>query len=273
MKRSFILLILLLAHSVSAPALAAASPAVGVTLPPLAGLVQLLLPHAAPVCLLRASGDPHHSQLTPRQVAQLRHFTLLLRSSGDDGGWSGLNRHGKGVIDLWPQAHHAWLVPTDVQAILPRLMQELSLQGSEKAVAHQQLVIIKQLHQLDHRWQALLLPLKQRGVIMQHPAWQRLFLHYGVPVRAVLEQGGHGHEGSPRTLERALQLLHGANPPLLIAEQSHANRMIDWLHQRVPASQQVALDALGRCGQSLIALIADNQQRLARVLLTAAEAK
>jgi len=254
----------------------AAEPVLGVTLPPLAGLVHSLLPQATPICLLHANGDPHHSQLTPHQVAQLRHLTLLLRSSGDDGGWSGLDRHddhyNRGVMDLWPQAHHAWLVPTDVLALLPKLTQKLSSHYPLKQLESRQAELTGQLQQLDRRWKQLLRPLQSRGVIMQHPAWQRLFLHYGVPVRAVLEQGGHGHESSPRTLESALKLLHGANPPLLIAEQSHANRMIDWLYQRVTGAQLVMLNALGRCGQPITALIADNQQRLARAFLTTGSA-
>ncbi|MDQ6950152.1 MAG: zinc ABC transporter substrate-binding protein [Mariprofundales bacterium] len=251
--------------------------AVGVTLPPLGGMVQLLLPQSAPICLLRANADPHHSQLTPHQVEQLRRFTVLVRSSGDDGGWSGLKPRksangasggasGSGVVDLWPQAHHAWLVPADVEHGLAILVPGLGALATPQQLAHQQSLAISRLQQLDRRWRQLLQPLKQRGVIMQHPAWQRLFVHYGIPVRAVLELSHHGHEASPRMLEKTLKLLRGANPPLLVAEVSHTNRMLDWLHTHAPKSQMVTLNALGSCGQPLLSLIADNQQILARML-------
>jgi len=121
------------------------------------------------------------------------------------------------------------------------------------------------LQRLDRLWAQALLPLQQRGVIMQHPAWQRLFVHYKVPVRAVLEHSHHGDGAAPHQLEAALALLRSALPPLLILEHSHANRMIDWLRQRVPNARVVTLDALGHCGQPLNRLLEANLQQLQQI--------
>jgi len=238
------------------------------TLPPLAAMVQALLPDARPGCLLNGGADPHHLQISPRKAGQLRSVHLLVRSSGDDGGWSGLRSLRGAVVDLWPQEHHPWLVPGDLAQAFPRLLQALVAQhevgvddGERRMV-----LLARRLQQWDRSWEELLRPLRQRGVVMQHPAWQRLFVHYHIPVRAVLERSHHGNGSSPRRLENTLALLRGSNPPLLVAEMSHSNRMIDWLRKRVPDAQVVSLDALGQCGQPLSRLIEANQQRLRRVL-------
>ena len=259
-----LLLISVLALMALAPATKAAAATVMVTLPPLAGMVQLLLPDAQPRCLLAGNGDPHHLVLSPRKIAQMRRASLLVRSSGDDGGWSGLRGFGGRVVDLWPRAHHPWLLPSDLLAALPRLAKALMAQRllSEREAAQRLAAARERLQRLDRAWRQALRPLREGGVIMQHPAWRRLFAHYRVPVRAVLERGHHGDGASPRQLEAALALLRGAHPPLLVVEQSHANRMIDWLSQRVPRAGVVALDALGRCGVALDSLQQRNLRQL-----------
>ncbi|MDX8412702.1 MAG: zinc ABC transporter substrate-binding protein [Mariprofundales bacterium] len=255
----------LLASSVSAQP---AGSLVVATLPPLAGMVQLLLPNAQPTCLLANNGDPHHLNISPRKVEQLRVMQLLVRSSGDDGGWSGLQAIHSTVVDLWPQAHHPWLLPSDVGVSIKDLAETMasnkliSFDYSRKMIKR----VTRQMQQLDADWAQLLQPLQRRGVIMQHPAWERLFAHYKVPVRAVLEHSHHGDGATPRQLEAALKLLRTTNPPLLIVERSHANRMIDWLRQQVPAAQVVTLDALGVCGQPLDGLLQDNMAQLRQVL-------
>ncbi|MDQ6964695.1 MAG: zinc ABC transporter substrate-binding protein [Mariprofundales bacterium] len=254
---------LLLMH----PALSLAGSPMVVTLPPLGGMVQLLLPDDHPLCLLSSSGDPHHLTISPRQVEQMRAAPVLVRSSGDDGGWSGLNtRHGV-VVDLWSSTHHPWLVPSDVVAQLPRLaaglqrLRLLSMEGAQRRLS----LLARQMRRLDGEWRRVLQPLMRRGVIMQHPAWQRLFAHYGVPVRAVLERSHHGDGAAPHQLEEALQLLRSADPPLLIMERSHSNKMIEWLLQRVDGAEAVTLDALGVCGQPLDELMADNMAELQQI--------
>ncbi len=239
-----------------------------VTLPPLAGMVRMIDSGAAPRCLLGRSADPHAMRITPRQADLLRTAPLLVRSSGDDGGWAGLRARALASLDLWPGHRHAWLLPSVVAARLPALAEALEQRGLFPEGRGAALVERAQqrLYALDRRWREMLRPLGTRGVIMQHPAWQALLEHYGVPVRAVLEGSEHGHAATPRRLSHALRLLKGDAPPLLIVETSHGNRMIDWLRARVPSARVVRLDALGDCSESLDALIARNQQRWAEAV-------
>lgn len=248
------------------PTVMMAAPSVVATLPPLAGMVRLLDPELAPDCLLGASADPHLMRITPRQAAALRRARLLLRSSGDDGGWRGLAPRAGTVLDLWPDRHHAWLVPAWVRRRLPALADALVRRGLLPAAERDARLAraSARLDALEAGWRRLLAPWRERGVIMQHPAWRALMRHFGVAVRAVLEPSHHGEGAGPRRLERALRLLRGSDPPLLLVEESHGNRMIDWLRARVQDARVVRLNALGRCGLPLDRLMADNQSRWPR---------
>jgi len=234
------------------------------TLPPLAGLVHWLDPDADVRCLLPSNADPHHFQLSPRQVEALQLSKLFIRSSQDDGHWSSLQSQAQ-VLDLWPLIehhgeheqdilNHAWLNPQAVQQILPQLAQQLAtLYPNHQQKIQQKLSIA--LKESEHIWQAwrqlsLSIELDKHGVMMQHPSWSNLFQALQIPIRNTLESEQHGHEYGPRKLETALQQLQKYPSTLLIADSNHSSRALQWLQNHHPESSIVTLDALGTCGET-----------------------
>ncbi|MDX8383811.1 MAG: hypothetical protein R8M45_07005, partial [Ghiorsea sp.] len=78
MKPLIILCLSLLLSPTLSVASQHASPAkIIVTLPPLSGLVAMLMPNSTSQCLLSAGADPHHFQPSPRQVDMLNQGHLL----------------------------------------------------------------------------------------------------------------------------------------------------------------------------------------------------
>jgi len=237
------------------------------TLPPLASLVRWLDPQASVLCLLPANADPHHFQLTPRQVESLQTSQLLIRSSRDDGQWAALQTSGE-TWDVWPShAHstqpstheehhhhheagnHAWLNPHDVALILPQLAEHLiHVYPTHRASIEQRLqanqVSIKRIWQ---QWQAVSqsFNLQQYGTIMQHPAWLDLFQDLHIPVWTVLESSKHGQEHGPHVLDKALSMVRQHPQSLLIADKRHSQRALLWLQRHHPESHMVTLDVLG----------------------------
>ena len=251
--------------------IASASPVhIVTTLPPLSALVTWLAPNATVSCLLPANADPHHFQLSPKQVEQLQHAQLLVRSTRDDGHWTQLHTRCN-TLDLWvSQAsaeheehehdNHAWLNPQEVAHILPQLAQALiRLYPQEQAAIEQRTQqAIRSTQTVFQQWQAQTRVLQQRGVMMQHPAWLNLFHALHIPVWQVLESGHHGQEEGPRVLDHALQALQQHPNSLLIGEKRHSNRALDWLHQHHPKSPMITLDALGTHDTSWLQLMHSN---------------
>jgi len=232
------------------------------TLPPLAGLVSMLDAKADVHCLLPPGADAHDFQLTPKQVQQLKQTDLLIRASRDDGHWPGLNMTRR-QLDLWPEKDHAWLLPSEVQQILPLLAKRLKeiipehRQGIEQSLKR----ALGVCDEMETAWKQALAPLQQRGVVMQHPAWRRLCEHFRVPVRAVLEPHHHGSI-RPRKLESALALLQAHPSILLWGDVRHSNRGLIWLSHHDNNKPVLALDALGTCGMSWIELMHDNLEHI-----------
>ena len=252
------------------------------TLPPLSALVTWLAPHATVHCLLPAHADPHHMQLTPKQVEQLKAARLLLRSSRDDGHWTQLRPQGK-TLDLWPsepsythEAHkheheheknsHAWLNPQEVARILPQLAQALirlypqqqaAIEQRTQEAIHSTQVILQEWQQQTQK-----MDLQHRGVLMQHPAWLNFFHALNMPVWQVLESGNHGQEQGPRVLDQALRSVQQHPHSLLIGEQRHSNRALSWLHQHHPESTLITLDALGSAHTPWVVLMRHNLHTL-----------
>jgi len=232
------------------------------TLPPLAGLVLMLDADAEIACLLPPGADAHDFQLTPRQVQTLKKADLLVRSSYDDGHWSGIRLTGRS-LDLWPQSSHAWLRPSAVRDILPALAEALSLAAPERRAQ-----ITKTLAQaladskaVEHAWRKALAPYRRTGVIMQHNAWQALMDNYKVPVWSVLESHHHGDNIRPHRLEAALAQLRSHPEALLWGNQQHANRGLQWLQQHAANKSSAALllfDPLGDCGSTWVQLMHNN---------------
>lgn len=242
----------------------AVSSEIAVTLPPLAGLVAMLDNQADSFCLLPAGTDPHHFQLQPRTIESLRQSRLLIRASHDDGGWPLPARHAN-TLDLWPDIDHGWLSPAAVRKALPRIADALSSLYPERTdeIALRLKQALAQTYTIESDWQTALEPVKQSGVMMQHPAWQRLMNELNIPVLAVLESGRHGHQHGPHLLEDALEKLNKYPDAWLVADIGHSQRALDWLAQHVkPAPHRIALDALGQCGMSWDKLMQTNLKRI-----------
>lgn len=251
------LLHLLIASCFLLPAVARAD--IVVTLPPLAGLVSMLEPNADVHCLLAAGADPHTFQLTPRQAGQLRQADLLVRASRDDGEWPGLDANTP-TLDLWQKDDHAWLRPSLVKQALPRLAARLQQlhPAHRQQIADTLRTALVLCDQLEEAWREALLPLRQQGVIMQHPAWRGLCQHFGIPVRAILEPHHHGGEVTPQKLEQALQTIRTHPATALWGDNRHSNRALTWLMQHAHTGKPAILDALGTCGMRWEALMRHN---------------
>ncbi|MES0371148.1 MAG: metal ABC transporter substrate-binding protein [Mariprofundaceae bacterium] len=234
------------------------------TIPPIAGIVQMLDRESRITCLLPAGSDPHHFQLSPRQIEKLKKATLLVRTSKDDHGWMKLSS-GLPLIDLWPDQDHAWLNPDQVQIILPRLAEKLISILPEKrtiilnnlAMAQKTVAMIKD--ELTHA----LKELKTDGIIMQHPSWRGLFKSFNVPVLTTLESQHHGHELGPRHLEAALNTLKKNPAAFLVGDLQHSNRSLQWLADHAENKKEILyLDALGSCDDDWSTLMQKNIDRI-----------
>ena len=242
----------------------ALSSEIAITLPPLAGLVAMLDDQAESFCLLPAGADPHHFQLQPRTIESLSQSRLLIRASFDDGVWPLPASHAN-TLDLWPDMDHGWLSPTAARKALPRIADALIALYPKRAESirlrlKQALV---QTFFIESDWQAALRPVKKPGVMMQHPAWQRLMNEMNIPVLAVLESGRHGHQHGPHLLEDALEKLKKHPDAWLVADIGHSQRALDWLalHAK-PTPHRITLDAMGQCGASWVELMRTNLNRI-----------
>jgi len=265
--------LLLILFSINMPIIAKAADII-TTLPPLAGLVHWLKPDADVTCLLPANADPHHFQLSPRQVQSLQQNKLLIRSSQDDGHWPSL-QSPKQTLDLWPSHNgeheqhdfnHAWLNPHAVQAVLPKIARQLQNIYPEdyKAIQQNLELALTKSEQLWQTWQKLsqTTELNTHGVIMQHPSWANLFHALHIPIFNTLESEQHGHEYGPRKLEGALKQLQQHAKIRLIGDNNHSNRALLWLKSHHQSSTITSLDALGTCDESWVHLMQRNLDTL-----------
>jgi len=249
-----------------------------VTLPPLSGLVLLLAPNTNVQCLLPNNADPHHFQLTPKQVDSLQQTSLLIRSPRDDQSWAMLQADVPS-FSLWENhdekqhTHHhhethAWLNPKRVASELPHLAEALiqSRLVNEQDIQAQLKPSQQQAQNIWQQWERLVITynLKQRGIMMQHPSWQGLFEALGVPIRGVLESAQHGQEYGPRKLEKALKVLKENPQTLLIADSNHSNRALTWL-QKHSGNTIILLDALGTCGETWQSFMQRNLKAFSKI--------
>ena len=243
--------------------------AIVATLPPLAGLVLSLDAEADVRCLLPAGADPHEVHLSPKRVQQLRRADLLVRSSFDDGHWSGVRLPGR-TFDAWPKKAHGWLLPAEVKKILPALAARLQQLAPRRKQAIAQALRrgLRQCDELDKALAQALAPFRRDGVMMQHNAWAGVFAAYQVPVRSVLESSHHGANIRPRKLEQALERMREHPALALIGSRRHANRGLQWLnaHRGKTATRRgiILLDPLGDCGLRWPDLLTMNLRILTR---------
>jgi zinc transport system substrate-binding protein len=232
------------------------------TLPPLAAVVQML--NDEPIsCLLPPGGDPHHFQLSPRQVERLNGAGLLIRSSKDDHGWMQVPVNIP-AIDIWPEQDHAWLNPDNLLAALPRIAGQLILLFPDrKTVIEENLKrSMDDVGKIKSELHKALATLQSGGVMIQHPSWRRVFDGHDIPVLSVLESPHHGHEHGPRHLEKALKTLEKHPDAVLIGDVRHSNRSLEWLASHSNNKKIIFLDALGSCGDRWATLMQQNISRI-----------
>ncbi|NOR72644.1 MAG: zinc ABC transporter solute-binding protein [Mariprofundaceae bacterium] len=232
------------------------------TIPPLAAVVQML--DDEPIsCLLPPGGDPHHFQLSPRQVEKLNRAGLLVRSSKDDHGWMQIPANTP-AIDIWPKQDHAWLNPDNLLAALPRIAGQLiAIFPDRRGVIEANLKrSMDDVDKIRSELRKALSSLQSGGVMIQHPSWRHLFDAYGIPVLSVLESPRHGHEHGPRHLEKALKMLEKHPDAVLIGDVRHSNRSLEWLASHSNSKKIILLDALGSCGDSWATLMQKNISRI-----------
>jgi len=239
-----------------------------VTLPPLSGIIMMLLPEVQTQCLLSAGADPHHFQPSPKQVDLLNQHHLLIRASYDDQGWP-IHVQNSQVIDVWPNKNHAWLQFEQVRSVLPVLAKALSSKFPQyrKDIEVRLIHAIETTHVLEKEWDMQLEQLKSKGVFVQHPAWHDLLESKQVPIWAVLESHQHGHEHGPRHLEKALSTLKQHPDAALLGSKRHSNRSLEWLNNHQGNSKHIiTLDALGNCNQPWDKLMRHNLEVLSKNL-------
>jgi len=242
--------------------------AIVTTLPPLAGFVRLLDTDADVRCLLSPGADAHEFQLSPHQVQALKQAELLVRSSYDDGHWSGLSLPGR-TFDVWPKTAHAWLSPQAVRQQLPRLaaaLQRLAPQRKQR-IDDNLAQALKQCDAIDNALENALAPYRKSGVIMQHNAWAKVLESYAVPVWSVLESHHHGANIRPRRLESALAQLGKHPQAILWGNRQHANRGLIWLkkHSAEKSAKErplLLLNPLGNCDMNWLQLMQANLDSL-----------
>ncbi len=243
-----------------------ATEAITATLPPLAGLVRMLLPDARVQCLLPAHADPHRFTLTPRQTEQWHRARLVVRSLADDASWSFLEQQTRAqTISLWEHEPHGWLDPARVSPALDRLAAVLSGAFPErKPEIEARLPKSKaRVRQIALEWKQGLGDLKAHGVILQHASWLPLLKASDVKVHLLLEAGPHGAGHKPHLLEQAVGLLKEHPSVWLIGDTRHDSRTLHWLARQIhPPARILMLDPIGTCGQSWDELMRSNLQRL-----------
>jgi len=167
-------------------------------------------------------------------------------------------------LDLWPKKDHAWLLPSEVKRILPLLAKKLQeiAPGRRQSIAHSLKQALHLCDEMETAWTRALAPIRESGIIMQHPAWRRLCEHFNVRVWAVLEPRQQGSI-RPRQLEHALHLIKTRPDIRLWGDIRHSNRGLAWLSRHGHNKPPLQLDALGTCGMAWVQLMQDNLARIA----------
>ncbi|MDX8389333.1 MAG: metal ABC transporter substrate-binding protein [Mariprofundaceae bacterium] len=235
-----------------------------VTLPPLAGLVSMLDAESDVRCLFAMGQDPHNAHISPKQKGMLLQSDLVVRASADDRHWLALRRDKVAVFDLWPKHAHAWLQPSQVRKVLPKLADVLitTYPKREKVIRKNLQEAFASLDVIELAWKEALAPFQPHGVILQHTAWRHLLQQYGVAIVASLDTDHHGHEISPRRLERALAAAVSDQKITLWGDQYHDNRAVEWLQEHGAKGALFKLDPLGYCGAPWTDLMRENIAKL-----------
>ncbi len=204
-----------------------------VSIPPLAGLVEALLPEGAQVQTLIPPGSSVHSyQLRPDDRARVAGADVgvlvglglaggaspLLTSAGDRlirfdhvAELEGEDAHAGHDHDH-DHAHtidpHLWLDPDLTLRLIDELETRLSsLDGVDPAALRERSEALRvRVREMDAAYAATLADRKGRAIVTHHDAWSRLADRYGLRVAAVLRPVASG-EPTPGEMARAREAI------------------------------------------------------------------
>ncbi len=196
-----------------------------VSIPPLVGLVEALLPPEAEVRVLVAPGQsPHAYEPTPSDIAAVgRADLVVLVGMGIESGLPASVREGPRVVSMGgvlgletaaapghDHGHqhsddgghnhagpdpHLWLDPALVESFVPELATAvraaMERTGAEaaalEAVSDRAEVLLADVRAVDAAYRERLAAHRGAVVITQHAAWSRLFDRYGIAVASEIQ--------------------------------------------------------------------------------------
>lgn len=215
-----------------------------VSIPPLAGLVEAMLPEGAQVeSLIPVGSSVHAYQLRPDDRARVARADLVVMVGlGLEGGATGLLESAEdrlvrfdtvvGITD--PHAGHThgpdcdhghgpdphlWLDPDLVTKLVRELhprfmtlpeMDQASLTGRTNN-------LLVQIGVVDSRYQQQLWPMEGQAIVTHHNAWSRLTDRYGLRVAAVLRPIATG-EPTPAELAQAREAIEREGATTIFVE-------------------------------------------------------
>ncbi len=227
-----------------------------VTLPPLKGLVEPLLPEGSEVKVLLPPGANHHGwQPTPSDVASLSRADMVIYIGRglEPIIVRHLNRHKtpwrRDVafadllgIELGHHHHHdhdhhdecdhgdedphLWLDPVLVKQFVEKLapiVHEVALEAGRDADAAAAAPILARIDALDNAYRERLSPVKGAVIVTHHNAWSRLTDRYGLEVAEVLRPVDTA-EPSAGDMERAARAVREAGVRGVFLEPQYSGR-------------------------------------------------
>lgn len=211
-----------------APAKAASTLNVVVTIPPLKGLVTPLLPEGAAVRSLMPPGRSEHGyEFTPSDLAALAKADVVVlvglglearvekalkdkavkgRQVINLGSALGLEQKGEHVHSEecehdhdhdhgWVD-QHVWLDPVLVQTLVPKMKDTIAIAMKSKNASKDQLLALdakadawaKKITEVHEQYESRLAPVKGRSFVTHHNAFSRVADRYGITVAASIRQ-------------------------------------------------------------------------------------
>ena len=198
-----------------------AAPAVAVCLPPQAGILDAILPDAAPLVLVDRGQNPHSFEPSPRQLARLATCELYFAAGlpfekallprlrtlnpamrivdapvhehhDEDDDEHGDEEDHDHAAEADEHDPHFWTHPDGILAAARTMAAALAESG---AVPVSTLDAALQsyesdLRELDAQLRARLAPMAGRAFLVYHPAWSHFAAEYGLRQLAIEHHGG-----------------------------------------------------------------------------------
>lgn len=208
-KLLFILLIVILLLLMGCTPKHSNTPTIAATIFPLQDITHNITQKPV-LTVIPAGANPHTFTPTPSLVKQLIRAELVIAISPEFDGWITKYVPKSKVLFLQKSDHtgdhhaghnhsknpHIWLTPTQGIAIAIKVQQKLCTLKKENCATYQKnLTAFKaQLNKLSTELTQKLLPIKGKGFIQWHPAWNQFAKTFQFNILNTVE---HGHGDSP----------------------------------------------------------------------------